>query len=318
MKPRTLWTLAMMMCSLFLIATCSVEAADVTITDGIDDVSQVDYFTGETTVVTSHPDITVADLDLVKATYTKVGQKVTLTLQVRGNILDRGQIVDLEGGDLSTFDTVEYGFQLITSEQEYLVSYSNKTSTLSKGDEQINLTSSDFSVVGDTLTVTFDLLSSYEAYENLTVTTTFIKADLNNPDPADFVYLSDIAPNPPLEIYMIDASNIGSVGETIQFNGSVAPFTGQPPYRYQWNFGDQGTSTELNPTHVYAKDGTYTYTFTVTDQADVSVSESGTITISSGGGGSSGSISNQMLLFLAILAIVIIVGVVIIVWIIRR
>jgi hypothetical protein len=317
MKPRTLWTIAMVVCSLFLIATCSVEAADVTITDGIDDVSQVDYFTGETIVVTSNPNINVADLDIISATYTKVGQKVTLTLQVRGNILDRGQIVDLEGGDLTTFDTVEYGFQLVTSEQEYLVSYSNKTSTLSRGDEQINLTSSDFSVVGDTLTVMFDLLTSYEEYENLTVTTTFIKADLNNPNPADFVYLSDIAPNPPLEIYTIDASNVGSVGETIQFNGSVAPFTGQPPYRYRWDFGDQGTSTELNPTHIYTKAGTFTYTFTVTDQADVSVSETGSITISSGGG-SSGPVSNQMLLFLAILAIVIVVGIVIIVWIIRR
>jgi PKD repeat protein len=236
---------------------------------------------------------------------------------VSGNILDRGQIIDMESGDLTTFDTVEYGFQLITSEQEYLVSYSNKSSTLSKGDVQINLTSSNYSVTGDTLTVTFDLVTPNEAYENLTVTTTFIKADLNNPDPSDFVYLSDIAPNPPLEIYTIDASNIGSVGETIQFNGSVAPFTGQPPYSYHWDFGDQGTSTNLNPTHAYTKAGTYTYTFTVTDQADVSVSETGTITISSGEG-SNGSISNQMLLFLAILVIIIIVGIVIIVWIIRR
>ncbi|PNX48327.1 MAG: hypothetical protein BV459_02610 [Thermoplasmata archaeon M11B2D] len=134
----------------------------------------------------------------------------------------------------------------------------------------------------------------------------------------DFVYLSDIAPNPPLEIIDVYAPNIGSVGETIQFNGSIQPLTGQPPYQYHWDFGDQGTSTQLNPTHVYATPGEYTYTFTVTDQAGDSASDTGKIMISTEGGGSSGPLSDQMILFLAVLVIIIVVGVLIIVWIIRR
>ncbi|HER45434.1 MAG TPA: PKD domain-containing protein, partial [Thermoplasmatales archaeon] len=190
------------------------------------------------------------------------------------------------------------------------------------GMEQINLTSSDFSIVGGTLSITFSLVSADEVYEELIVTTTFIKVDftaLEEEGFEDFVYLSDIAPNPPLEIIEAYAPNIGSVGETIQFNGSVQPLTGQPPYQYHWDFGDQGTpSTQLNPTHVYTSPGVYTYTFTVTDQAGDSASETGKITISAEGGGSSGPLSDQMILFLAVLVIIIVVGVLIIVWIIRR
>jgi PKD repeat protein len=36
-------------------------------------------------------------------------------------------------------------------------------------------------------------------------------------------------------------------------------------WTYQWNFGDGNTSTEQNPTHVYAKAGTYTVQLTVTN-----------------------------------------------------
>jgi hypothetical protein len=320
MKLKNLGIMAMIVSSLLLIATFSVAA--VTITDGMNDVSSIDYMTGETKVITSSPDINVDNLDLISASYTKQGQQATLSLKVKGTIEDRGKIIDPYSEDvLGSFNAVEYGFQLTTSEQDYVISYSNKTGQLSKGDEQINLTSSDFSVAGNTLTITFSLSSANEIYQNLSVTTTFFKANISPTDMnfSDLVYLSDIAPNPALEIYDAYASNVGSVGETIQFNGSVAPLTGQPPYKYHWDFGDQGSSTELNPTHAYAKAGVYTYNFTVTDQANASASQTGTITISSeGGGGSSSSLSTQMIMFLAILLIIIVIGVVVIIWIIRR
>jgi PKD repeat protein len=137
-------------------------------------------------------------------------------------------------------------------------------------------------------------------------------------DISGFVYLSDIAPNPALEIMEAYAEkNIGSLGETIQFNGTIIPLTGQPPYQYRWDFGDEKTSTQMNPTHAYDKAGEFTYTFTVTDQAGDTASETGSITISTEGG-SNGSSNTPMMLFLAILAIVIVVGVVVIIWIIRR
>jgi chitodextrinase len=85
--------------------------------------------------------------------------------------------------------------------------------------------------------------------------------------------------NPPLNIIEVNAPDTGYVGESIQFNATVEPLSGQPPYSYHWDFGDQGTSTTLNPTHVYTKAGHYTYTFTVTDSAGATASKSGNITI---------------------------------------
>ena len=261
-------------------ATFSVQAAYITITDPENDVSSIDYLTGETIVVTSHPEITVANIDIITATYTQEGKQATVTLQVKGNIEDRGKVIDPDSDDLfETLDTVEYGFQLSTSEEDYMISYSNRTGQIMSGFEKKYLTSSDFSVVGGTLTVWFTLLSENEIYEELTVTSTFTKVNFATFEEEGYVYLSDIAPNPPLEIIEAYAPNIGSVGDTIQFNGSVQPLTGQPPYQYRWDFGDGGTSTLLNPTHVYSKAGKYTYVFTVTDQAGGSTSETGTITI---------------------------------------
>ncbi len=321
MKHKNLCIIAVILGSLMLIATFPVQAADITISDPMDDVSSIDYLTGETIVVTTHPEIDVENIDITKAEYTQEGTQATVSLQVKGNIENRGKIIDPESEDFFEFiDAVEYGFQLITSEEDYMISYSNGTGQLLYGIEQINLTSENFTVVGGTLSITFPLVSADEVYEEFIVTTTFIKVDFTSIEEEgfeDFVYLSDIAPNPPLEIIEAYAPNIGSVGETIQFNGSVQPLTGQPPYQYQWDFGDQGTSTQLNPTHVYTTSGEYTYTFTVTDQSGDSASETGTISIAAEGG-SSDSLSDQMILFLAVLVIIIVVGVVVIVWIIRR
>jgi len=36
---------------------------------------------------------------------------------------------------------------------------------------------------------------------------------------------------------------------------------------YSWDFGDSNSSTDENPTHTYAADGTYTVTLTVTNGA---------------------------------------------------
>jgi len=324
MKHSNLMLITMMISSLFLIATCSVQAADETITDIIEDVSSVDYFTQETTVVTSHPEIEVNNLDIIKATYSQQGTQATVTLQVRGSIEDRGKIIDFYNEDaenpFQALNFVEYDFSLTTTEQDYTISYANQTGQISNGVDTTNLTSSDYTVVGDTLTINFDLTSAEEVYDNMTVTSMFVKMNLSagDMDISGFVYLSDIAPNPALEIMEAYAPNIGSVGETIQFNGSIIPLTGQPPYQYRWDFGDEKSSTQMNPTHTYDKAGEFTYTFTVTDQAGDSASETGKITISTEGGSNGSGTSNQMILFLAILAIVIVVGVVVIIWIIRR
>lgn len=42
------------------------------------------------------------------------------------------------------------------------------------------------------------------------------------------------------------------------------------PITYSWNFGDGGTSTQTNPTHSYARTGTFTVVLTVTDSKGAS------------------------------------------------
>ncbi len=187
---------------------------------------------------------------------------------------------------------------------------------LAFGTEQINLTSSDFSVIGNTLTISFTLTSANETYSDLTASSTYLKANFSEEEPS-IEFLSDIAPNPPLAVYDAYASNVGSIGESIQFNASIEPLTGQPPYTYHWDFGDQSSSTQLNPTHSYTKAGVFTYTFIVTDNAGANANLSGNITIS-GESGDGGNKDTQMILFVAILLIIIIIGIVVIVWIIRR
>jgi len=52
-----------------------------------------------------------------------------------------------------------------------------------------------------------------------------------------------------------------------------------------WVFGDGGTSTATDPTHVYAAGGTYTVTLTVNDDDGATDTETQTVTVSGGGGG---------------------------------
>ncbi len=273
MKLKNLFVITMLVSSFFYFTTYSAEAVDVIITDGTGDVCSLDILTGEVTIITYHPDIEVDNLDLTQATYTQIETQATVSLQVKGTIENRGEFFDFN----DSFDIVEYDFQLTTSAQDYGLIYCNETGILYFDDQQINLTSSDFSVIGNTLTMTYQLTSADEIYENLHVSSTFLKGNFSVEEPS-IVFLSDIAPNLPLWINAY-APSIGYAGENIQFNGYVEPLTGQPPYTYHWDFGDQSSSTQLNPTHAYTKAGVYTYNFTVTDSADVTASVSSSITI---------------------------------------
>ncbi|MFC1717980.1 PKD domain-containing protein, partial [Candidatus Poribacteria bacterium] len=55
----------------------------------------------------------------------------------------------------------------------------------------------------------------------------------------------------------------GVEGEAIAFDGSGSYDPGGQPLTYLWDFGDDNTSTEANPTHIYATANDYTVTLTV-------------------------------------------------------
>jgi len=48
---------------------------------------------------------------------------------------------------------------------------------------------------------------------------------------------------------------------------------------FHWNFGDGGTSTAVNPTHLYSLSGTYTITLTAIDSATCNISDTTSLTI---------------------------------------
>lgn len=53
------------------------------------------------------------------------------------------------------------------------------------------------------------------------------------------------------------------LGEEIQFNGSA--YGGNPPYEWEWDFGDGSYAYEQNPIHVYNKSGIYAVKLIVRD-----------------------------------------------------
>jgi len=55
----------------------------------------------------------------------------------------------------------------------------------------------------------------------------------------------------------------GLINEPVQFNGDATG--GHQPYFWHWDFGDDETSDEQNPTHIYTNPGNYTVSLTVTD-----------------------------------------------------
>jgi len=59
---------------------------------------------------------------------------------------------------------------------------------------------------------------------------------------------------------------IGIKNEPVQFTGSASG--GYPPYSFHWDFGDEESSEEQNPTHEYDIAGNYTVMLTVTEDND--------------------------------------------------
>jgi len=58
----------------------------------------------------------------------------------------------------------------------------------------------------------------------------------------------------------------------------AVPIGGIPTYSFEWDFGDETSSIEQNPTHNYTTAETYTATVTVTDSLGATISDSLTIT----------------------------------------
>ena len=315
----------------------SAFEVEESINDGIGDV--IDTFKDE--IVTENKYIEIDNIDISKFSYTISDTNVVFSIEVKGEIENRGDMSDLsmEGIDDDSYtfdiDAVGYSFSLSTSKDNYVINYVNGVCQLLNETDVVNLSSSDFTVSGNKLTVNYDLDTSNHVFDSAIATTTYIrwKFDINDlvnmtEDDLDQIYddivtLTDEAPNEPLYVYSSSAST-GKVGDKISFNGSAE--YGVPPYSYSWDFGDGSTSEVQNPTHKYTQNGTFTYVLTVTDGDGTVETDSGTISITGTGGNSSNgngqnndsSESTGLFLFVGIIAVIIIIGIIVVVLIIRR
>ena len=284
MKIGKVLMLVILVSSLLVLTGSAAIEESETLMDQSDDVYSIDlsgYSEEEFNYITEHDDIDVDNLDIREVTYQRNDKDVTMTLKVEGIIEDRGNIEDLKWGEEFDVDTVGYNIELSTSYETYIITYVNKVCTIAYGSdyEETNLSDSNFSVENEVLTVSFELKTSNETYEDMSGATTFMKVDWSsiptdpdaNIDDIDeiFIYLMDTAPDLPL---MVDAyaTSTAEVGLAVEFEGN--PYFGQQPYEFHWDFGDESTSTEQNPTHIYDEPGIYDYTFTVTDNSDTSES----------------------------------------------
>ena len=76
-----------------------------------------------------------------------------------------------------------------------------------------------------------------------------------------------------------DGPYTGTEGQPVIFDGSASYDPEGEPLTYNWDFGDGTTGEGINPTHIYAQEGTYTVTLTVNDGARDSTPSTTTATI---------------------------------------
>lgn len=316
MKSNKILIATLTLSALLLLMSC-VAAIDEnkTVIDEIDDVIDVN---GD--IVTSDPNIAVDNVDIEQIKYIRSDEQVTIELIVVGVIENRGSLLDFnfESEDFS-IDTAGYTLVLITDEREYTITYVNNTCNLAYFDDLGNDTStniSDYTVIGDTLTVNFDLVNADEIYDTVSGLTQYMKFDLSaitDPDLEDITLLFDEATDQPLSIIIFEY-NDGTVDNPINF--SALATGGTPPYSYRWDFGDGETTTERNPVHSFQNSGDFTVNVTVSDADGTTAGDEVSITILSGGNGDGGE--PNIMIFFAVIVVIAVIGIIVVIYIIRR
>jgi len=314
MKLVKLFIISMMFLILIISSANSSIAADEQeiFTDPQGDVLTFDLSNIEGNLSTTDEK---PNIDIKKLTYTHNdgSSDATIILEVYGEIEDKGNLDEVD----SLNSVVLYSISIETSNGIYDFSYVNKKC-------QVNFqNTSNWTVNGGILTIHFTLDRNNETYENIISNT--MDMDLESLSNGEWSF--DTYPDEPLFEVYAEGPNEGKVDESIEFSGEVNdPLGLSESFLYEWDFGDETTSTKQNPTHSYSTASIYTATLTVTDDQGNMVNASTTISISEieNGGNGNGDGTDQdgsdsgLFLFFSVIAIIVIIGIVVLVIIIRR
>jgi PKD repeat protein len=303
-----------------LLLTSGVAAIDEnkTVIDEVDDVIDIN---GD--IITSDPNIPVSNVDIEQIKYIRSDKQVTIELTVVGQIENRGSLLDLDFADEDfSIDTAGYTIVLISDEREYTITYVNNTCNLAYFDDFGNDTSTnltDFTVIGDTLTINFDLDNPDEIYDTISGLTQYMKFDMaditSDTGFEDITLLFDEATDQPLSVIIFEY-NDGTINNPINFSGLATG--GTPPYSFKWDFGDGETSTDRNPFHIFEAAGDYDINVTVTDSDGTEAFDEVPVTILAGGNGNGADGEPNIMIFFAVIVVIAIVGVIVVIYIIRR
>ncbi len=102
----------------------------------------------------------------------------------------------------------------------------------------------------------------------------------------------------PLGATIAALPTIGTIPLVVSFNAVVSG--GTPPYAYDWDFGDGGSSTQRNTSHTYREAGNYSASVTVTDSQGRTVTRR--INVTANPGPVTGP-NSQVWIFAAIVAV---------------
>jgi len=249
---------------LFSVLICSTSAVSADNYEKLKDYEgdEIDYLD-----VSGEPE-SRPNVDILLLEYEQNGKTVTVTLHVKGVIQNRGSMADYDNllteelTDSLSLDAVVYEIALVTSSYDYTLTYINKEVNIVLDDDySVEIPVKSFNTDKSELTITFDLLESGETFEYMGAAA----QDVIVVYPAGH-YFVDMAPDLDLELDVtIDGPSKSYKRKNNDFEGKVAN-SESSEFEWFWDFGDENTSTEENPTHKYAKPGNYTVTLEVIDE----------------------------------------------------
>lgn len=277
-------------------AVFSVSAVDEngSFTDPEDDV--IDLLSEDGPTTGNRPNI-----DIISIEYSISGKQVTLSLEVKGEIENKGDIENYET------DFISYQLMLYTSEDAYDIIYINEECIIDGPTDEVS-----WDIDDSTLEFSFELGSSSEAYDGLmglTVDLDFANLKMYGDEFYDVEEEIDVDAGGDYE---------GEPGESIQFNGYAQG--GTEPYEWSWDFDEDfiTDSTEKNPTWTFDEPGEYNITLTVSDSIGYQGVDFTSVVISGSSNGNGDSDGSPLLLFVALIVVIVIAGVAVLVYVLRR